>query len=49
MTQQQVEMKKKARTICSAGTKSFEKHNAGHGNRSRAKPKFFLGDNIDQK
>ena len=36
-------MKKKgARTIFGAGTKAIEKYNAGHGKRSRTKPKFFL-------
>ena len=35
--------KKRAITIFGAGTKSFEKYNAGHGKRSRAKPKCGLG------
>ena len=34
--------KKRARTIFGAGSKSIEKLNAGHGTRSRAKPKFLL-------
>ena len=36
MTQQQVQIKKRARTIFDAGTTSVEKCNAGHGKRSRA-------------
>ena len=35
--------KKRARAIFGSGAKSVEKHNAGHGKRSRAKPKFLLG------
>ena len=34
--------KKRARTIFGAGSKSIEKINAGHGTRSRTKPKFLL-------
>ena len=43
MTQQQVEIKKRARKIFGAGTKSNKKYNAGHGTRSRSKSKFLLG------
>ena len=43
MTQQQVEIKKRARKIFGAGTKSNKKYNAGHETRSRSKSEFLLG------
>ena len=43
MTQEQVEMRKRVGTIIDIGTKSIEKRVCGYGKRSRAKPKFLLG------